>query len=76
MIHTISGNNFHGDYSVKVIGPAAGFTLSKRQATRITRALCSYQGCQCGGGYGAGRDSGSARMEWVDYDKAVLIPSP
>ena len=75
MIHTISGNNFHGGYSVRARGPASGFVMSAKQARKVSRALCDYEGCQCGGGYGTGPDAGSARMVQVDYDKFELIPA-
>jgi len=74
MIHTISGNNFHGDYLVCVRGPATGFVMSARQVRKVSRALCDYESCQCGGGYGTGPDEGSARMVQADYDKFELVP--
>jgi hypothetical protein len=73
--HTISGNNFHGDYSVKVVGDEDGFALSKSQIRRIEGALCGVYDCKCGGGYGNGRDHGSARMEQVDWDIRWLVPA-
>lgn len=74
MIHTISGSNFHGPYEVTVRGPSKGFTLSPRQARKISRAMCGCEGCQCGGGYGDGPNKGSARMVQVGYDRYDLLP--
>ena len=48
-IHTLSGTSFHGAYRVTVRGPAEGFILSARQAKKIARAKCDYDGCMCGG---------------------------
>jgi len=39
MTHTISGNNFHGNYSVNLRGPAGGFILSPHQIQRLSRAM-------------------------------------
>ena len=73
--HQISGHNFHGRYGITLRGPAEGFILSARQLARYSAALCHVSGCQCGGGYGEGLDKGSARVEWVDFDSARLIPA-
>jgi hypothetical protein len=75
MIHTINGNNFHGDFLVTVRGPAAGFLLSAKQYKKITDVLCGCKSCQCGGGYGQGPDADSATIEHVGYDKVALIPA-
>jgi hypothetical protein len=63
MIHTISGNNFHGTYSVSVRAPAAGGVLSRKVARKVRAALCDYEGCQCGGRYGDGSDADSATID-------------
>ena len=78
--HTISGNNFHGNYSVTLIGPKDGFTLSASQLRKYRKELCGMSDCKCGGGYGTGLDSGSPHIE-LDYnsrtgeDIAKLVPA-
>lgn len=62
MNHTVSGRNFHGPYRLTLRGPAEGFILSERQARRYQRELCPFTECGCGGGYGKGPDSDSARI--------------
>ena len=76
MIHTISGNNFHGNYSVNMRGPKDGFILSPSQVRRHRYAAvpCSGGDCTCGGGYGEGLDDGSARIEPRGYE-LELIPA-
>jgi hypothetical protein len=73
MYHYIKGNNFHGNYSVRVRGAAQGFVLSPAQAKKVSAALCGCEGCVCGGGYGA--DSDSAITEPHDFDLLILIPA-
>jgi hypothetical protein len=63
MIHTISGSNFHGSYSVTVRAPVNGGALSRKVARKVRAAMCDYKGCQCGGRYGEGPDAGSAVIE-------------
>ena len=79
MNHTISGNNFHGNYSITLRGPATGFILSKSQQRKYETALCGMSDCTCGGayggGYGAGTDIGSAGVEESNYDELRLIPA-
>ena len=62
MLHTYSGHNFHGYYSLKLRAPKVGGKLTKRQLTTIDRVLCGMSDCTCGGGYGDGPDSDSARI--------------
>ena len=66
--HIISGGNFHGEYRIVVIGPAEGFIISESQGRRISKALCGMSDCKCGGGYGRGYDSNSAKIIYDDYD--------
>ena len=74
--HTVSGNNFHGNYSVTFVGNSHGFTLSPSQEAKWARTLCRVSGCKCGGGYGEGLDPGSARIELADDCSAYyLIPA-
>ncbi len=79
MKHTVSGNNFHGNYSLTFIGHPEGFDLTPAQAKRWDRANCGMADCRCGGGYGAGPDKGSARIETklcgFGQDQLVLIPA-
>ena len=49
MRHIISGNNFHGNYELALIGPKEGFELSKGQIRRYKRTLCPFVECGCGG---------------------------
>ena len=77
MIHTLSGNNFHGAYIVRVRAPAQGGLLSRKVARKVSRAMCGMTDCQCGGGYGTGRDAGTARLEYSqdnngDYTTRLL----
>lgn len=60
--HKISGNNFHGNFSIVFIGPVNGFELSEKQQSQYAKKLCPSRDCTCGGGYGTGYDSGSARV--------------
>lgn len=65
MIHTVSGSNFHGPYSIKLRGPADGFILSDRQMSKVHDTLCGIGSCVCGGSlrYGDGPDwCGGARI--------------
>ena len=73
--HIVSGNNFHGDYSVSLRGAPDGFILSKAQARKYTKALCGMSDCICGGGYGDGPDEGSARVYQTGYDELYLDTS-
>ena len=77
MIHTISGNNFHGNYSVNLRGPKDGFILSASQVRRYMYVAvpCSGGDCVCGGGYGEGLDDGSARIAQRGYNELELIPA-
>lgn len=75
MIHIISGNNFHGNYVVRLRGPRNGFILSAAQVRKYDNAICGISDCTCGGGCGDGLDDGSARVEQVDWDKMSLIPA-
>ena len=73
MKHTISGNNFHGDYSINFYGEAEGFILSKSQERKLWRALCGIEDCKCGGGYGDGIDRESADYENEYYEDGPHI---
>lgn len=73
MKHHVTGNNFHGQYAVDLIGPAEGFILSKGQAARLAKALCGVTGCTCGGGYGNGPDPDSARIQMMDDGRMKLV---
>ena len=73
--HEIFGNNFHGNYRVKVRGPAEGFDLSPAQLRRIRNELCPFLDCKCGGGYGSGQHKNSASFEWVDQNRTRLVPA-
>ena len=79
MLHTISGNNFHGNYLVRVRAPSQGGILSRKVARKISRAMCNYTGCQCGGGYGNGPDAGTARLDYSQNnngdDVVALVPA-
>ena len=77
MIHTISGNNFHGNFEVRLRGPAGGFVLSLAQARKYSAAVCGVSDCTCGGStqYGDGLDDGSASVEQSNYDELTLIPA-
>jgi len=89
MLHTISGNNFHGGYCVQIRGPAEPFVLSAAQARRLDKALCPHNDCTCDGGYGEGPDKDSADTCWAweagefeirlpkrtPHDATVLIPA-
>ena len=75
MIHTISGSNFHGAYSVSVRAPAAGGALSRKVARKVRAALCDYEGCQCGGGYGDGPDADSAVIDDGEHIMYVMPAS-
>ena len=68
ILHDVRGQNFHGPYSLRLRGPAEGFVLSASQARRYERELCSNKDCQCGGGYGAGLDPGTARVYFATAD--------
>ena len=74
--HIVSGNNFHGDYSITLRGPADGFALSKAQARKYRNALCGFSGCTCGGGYGDGPDADSAIVQATNWDELSLAPAP
>ena len=63
MLHTYSGHNFHGHYSLKIRAPQHGGQLTGRQLTRIAQALCGMCDCTCGGGYGEGPGTDSARID-------------
>ena len=71
MLHTFSGNNFHGYYALKLRAPKQGGQLTDGQLARINRALCGMSDCTCGGGYGDGPDHESAR---IDQD-GILHPA-
>ena len=71
IVHTYSGNSFHGNWSVKLRGPAAGFTLSPSQQRRAASAACGITDCVCAGNYGGGLDITSCRIDW---DTAELVP--
>ncbi len=62
MIHEVYGNNFHGDYHLRLRGPAEGFRLWPAQVRRYWDTLCGLADCKCGGGYGTGPGEGSARI--------------
>ena len=74
MKHTISGNNFHGNYSINFYGEKEGFILSKSQERKLNNALCGIETCKCGGGYGDGIDDDSASWEYVGHGETRLIP--
>lgn len=63
MIHTISGHNFHGYYTIRVRAPKEGGHLSGQQVRRISHAICGMHDCRCGGGYGNGPDRDSAHVD-------------
>ena len=81
IMHTVSGSNFHGHYSIELRGPAAGFILSTHQIQRLSRAMHPSGYCLVRGGHrhnaetvlrecssadiGTGPDPQSARL--VDY---------
>lgn len=71
MLHTISGHNFHGYYSVRVRAPKEGGRMNDQQLRRIYQALCGMNDCMCGGGYGNGPDTNSAT---IDQD-GILHPA-
>lgn len=80
MLHRITGNNFHGSYSITLRLPAAGGRLSRGQMRRVGQILCGLSDCKCGGGYGDGPAPGSPYIEW-DFDAkgnpiALLRPAP
>jgi hypothetical protein len=64
ILHTISGHNFHGRYTLQLRGPAEGFQLSASQAKKWEKTLCGFSDCTCGGGYGDGPDDDAAWIEW------------
>ena len=43
--------------------PVNGGALSGKVTRKVRAALCDYDGCQCGGGYGDGPDVGSAVID-------------
>ena len=73
-IHTLSGQSFHGAYSVNVRGPAEGFFLNTRQECKILAAKCpsANYGCKCGGGYGEA-DSDSATLDYSIRESAPFL---
>jgi hypothetical protein len=73
--HTISGNNFHGNYQLQLRGSAEGFELSPAQVRRWRQTLCGFSDCCCGGGYGTGVDADSASIDEIDYDRWHLTPA-
>jgi len=75
MMHNVSGQNFHGPYSLKLRGPANGFVLSGPQGYRYQQALCGVAECKCGGGYGEGPDRDSARV-FAPIDGSDLSEHP
>lgn len=62
--HTISGHNFHGQYSVTIQTGIEG-ELTSSQINRIVKTLCGKYGCQCGGGYGNGPDKESSKVDLI-----------
>ena len=62
MQHEISGNSFHGDWSVKLRGPDAGFILSDVQARKFAKAQCGVSTCSCTRRHGSGLRSDSAQV--------------
>jgi len=77
MIHEVRGHNFHGQYTIRLRGPAEGFVLSERQAQKVADEQCGVTGCECGGmlHYGQGADDTSARIveTWTGW---ALVPAP
>jgi hypothetical protein len=79
MLHTISGNNYHGEYVVRVRAPSQGGILSRKVARKVARAICGMTDCQCGGGYGTGPTVGTARLDYSQNnngdDVVALVPA-
>jgi hypothetical protein len=73
MLHTVSGHNFHGRYSIRLCGSAEGFALSPAQARKVRNALCGMSDCTCRGGYGDGPDRDSA---WIEGEPGALYLIP
>lgn len=72
--HTATGSNFHGDWQIILRGPSNGFYLSESQKRKYLSAICPFDDCTCGGGYGDGADKNGATIEEIDYDKFWLEP--
>ena len=74
MLHTISGDNFHGTYSIRVRAPQAGGIISARVASRIERALCPWADCTCVGSGGTGPDKWSATLIYSYAQIPMVVP--
>lgn len=74
MEHVIRFRNVHGNTTIRLRGPAEGFSLSPSQAMRWIRALCGMRDCSCGGSfrYGEGYADGSARIDGDGFSREVV----
>ena len=76
MIHSISGEGFHGKYSFRLRGPEGGFVLSLEQQRKVWEEMCGVRDCHCvGGRYGSGPDEESARVEVDEEGYWALVPA-
>lgn len=75
MIHKLSGNNFHGNWSLTLRGSAEGFRLSRFQEEKYRHELCGISDCQCHDGIGDGPDEEGAIISSYGEGAMRLIPA-